>query len=428
MNTIAQGVESMNKALPQVLSKLENLDVVGDSLLEKKVPARFINVSYHRVKGFVGRAEDLMTLKHHLLDKPQGAEARYVALRGLLGQEKPEMMLKIKRCFPVARNASVLITTRRQNAQDFVRLDGSVNIENMEEEDAVELLLQDSKSGDTKNVEPQSKLAVRSIVSQLWMNPLAIVQAGLYIHRSRLDFTAFLERCKDQYEILSDRLIATDCITNLEGPEMAHVLSVYTTWDLSIRQVKNAKGNGPRAHKDDLLNIIAFKSSSSFSESRFMAEQLGAFLAACLSGWDSRIFGDILTELYDIGLAQQYDIGKDGFYHGVMHGIVQDVARLRLAQAARNEYENLHLDLVFHSEQPTSVAESFKKDIFYETTGNWLNDVAESWAMPPWEEQVGQFILDMASSEMGYGFPELRDNRGFARAIEELNSEVGMFA
>ncbi|KAJ3471275.1 hypothetical protein MRS44_001374 [Fusarium solani] len=386
----------MNKALPQVLSKLENLDVVGDSLLEKKVPARFINVSYHRVKGFVGRAEDLMTLKHHLLDKPQGAEARYVALRGLLGQEKPEMMLKIKRCFPVARNASVLITTRRQNAQDFVRLDGSVNIENMEEEDAVELLLQDSKSGDTKNVEPQSKLAVRSIVSQLWMNPLAIVQAGLYIHRSRLDFTAFLERCKDQYEILSDRLIATDCITNLEGPEMAHVLSVYTTWDLSIRQ---------------------------------MAEQLGAFLAACLSGWDSRIFGDILlTELYDIGLAQQYDIGKDGFYHGVMHGIVQDVARLRLAQAARNEYENLHLDLVFHSEQPTSVAESFKKDIFYETTGNWLNDVAESWAMPPWEEQVGQFILDMASSEMGYGFPELRDNRGFARAIEELNSEVGMFA
>ncbi|KAM6537339.1 hypothetical protein FALCPG4_003265 [Fusarium falciforme] len=313
----------------------------------------------------------------------------------------------------------------------------------MEEEDAVELLLQDSKSGDTKNIEPQSKLAVRSIASQLWMNPLAIVQAGLYIHRSRLDFTAFLERCKDQPEILSDRLIATDCITNLEGPKMAHVLSVYTTWDLSIRQVKNAKGDEPRAHKDDLLNTIAFKSSSSFSESRFVqfcsdmqpldtkdqvAEQPGDFLVACLPGWDSRIFGDILTDLYDIGVAQQYDIGKDGFYHGVMHGIVQDVARLRLAQAARNEHENLHLDLIFHSKQPTSVAESFKKDIFYETTGNCLNDVAESWAMLPWEEQVGQFILDMASSEMGYGFPELRDNRGFARAIEELNSEAGKFA
>lgn len=29
--------------------------------------------------------------------------------------EKPEMMLKTDRCFPVAQNASVLITTCRQN-------------------------------------------------------------------------------------------------------------------------------------------------------------------------------------------------------------------------------------------------------------------------------------------------------------------------
>lgn len=114
-----------------------------------------------------------------------------------------------------------------------------------------------------------------------------------------------------------------------------------------------------------------------------------------------------------------------------MHGMVQDVVRLRLAQAARNEYENLHLDLVLHFGQPTSVIEPFDKDIFYETTGNWLNDVTplvESWAMPPWEEQVGQLILDVASSELGDGFPEFNDNRDFARAVRELSSEVGMFA
>lgn len=309
INTIAQCVERTNTALPQVLSKLENLEATTGSQTEKKAPARFINVPYHRVKDFVGRAEDLLTLKHHFLDKPQGTEARCVALRGLPGQgktslaieycrryinqpyqsmlwvdasshntidydltvcaeeilghhdgklpltmdgkaqaifrhlantkapwlvvfdnvDKPEMMRKIKRCFPVAQNASVLITTRRQSVQDFLRLDGLVNVENMEEEDAVKLLLQASRRGDTKNMEPRSKLVVRSIVRQLWMNPLAIVQAGLCIHRSRLDFSAFLERCKDQSEILSDRLVATDYITNLEGPEMAHVLSVYTT-------------------------------------------------------------------------------------------------------------------------------------------------------------------------------------------------------
>lgn len=162
-----------------------------------------------------------------------------------------------------------------------------------------------------------------------------------------------------------------------------------------------------------------------------MAEQPGAFLAACLPGWDSRAFGDILAELYDIGLLQQYDIGKDGFYHGVMHGMVQDVVRLRLGQAARKEYENLHLDIVFHSEQPTSAPEPFDKDMFYETTGDWLDDViplVESWAMPPWEQQVGQLILDVASSELGDGFPEFNDNHDFAKAVGELSSEVGMLA
>ncbi|RMJ10810.1 hypothetical protein CDV36_009547 [Fusarium kuroshium] len=525
MNTIAQGVENTNKALPQVLSKLESLETATESQPAKKVPARFINVPYHRVRDFVGRAEDLATLKHHLLDKPQGTEARCVALTGLPGQgktslaieycrrhidqpyqsilwidasshntidydmavcaeilshhdgrvpltvdgkaqavfshlantktpwlvvfdnvEKPEMMLTIKRCFPVAQNASVLITTRRQNAQDFLRLDGSVTIGNMKEEDSMELLLQASKSDNTKEMGHRSKSAARKILSQLWMNPLAIVQAGRYIYRSRLDFDTFLKRCKDQSDILSDRLIATDYITNLEGPEMAQVLSVYTTWDLSIRQVKNDKGDGPRAHKDDLLNIIAFQSSSSFSESRFvqfcstmqpwdtkdrMADQPGAFLAACLQGWDSRAFGDILAELYDAGLVQQYDIGKDGFYHGVMHGMVQDIARLRLTQAARNEYENLHLDLVFHSGPSNGVTEPSDINTLYETTGDWLSDLvplAESWAMPPWEQQVAQLILDVASSELGGGFPEFHDNRDFAIAIEELSSEVGMFA
>jgi hypothetical protein len=87
MNTIAQGVESMNKALPQVLGELENLEVVGDSLSEKKVPARFINVPCHRVKDFVGRAEGLMALNYHLIDKLQGTEARCVALR--VFQAKP---------------------------------------------------------------------------------------------------------------------------------------------------------------------------------------------------------------------------------------------------------------------------------------------------------------------------------------------------
>lgn len=42
--------------------------------------------------------------------------------------------------------------------------------------------------------------------------------------------------------------------------------------------------------------------------------------------------------------------------------------------------------------------------MFYETTGNPLKDAMpldKSWAMSPWEEQVAQLILDVASSEMG---------------------------
>lgn len=86
MNTITEGVESTSKALSQVLGKLKNLEVVGDSLSEKKTPARFIKFPYHRVKDFVSRVEDRMTLKYHLIDKPRGTKARCVTLRGLPGR------------------------------------------------------------------------------------------------------------------------------------------------------------------------------------------------------------------------------------------------------------------------------------------------------------------------------------------------------
>lgn len=93
INTIAQDVERTNKALSQVLSKLENLEVFRDSLSEKKVTTRLINVPYYGVKGF-GRAGDLLALKYHLIDKLQGTEARCVALRGLPDRGKTYLAIE----------------------------------------------------------------------------------------------------------------------------------------------------------------------------------------------------------------------------------------------------------------------------------------------------------------------------------------------
>ncbi|KAJ7278550.1 hypothetical protein C8J57DRAFT_165428 [Mycena rebaudengoi] len=123
--------------------------------------------------------------------------------------------------FPQSSSGNILITSR--NPQLYVHApDSHHHITDMDEEDAVRLLLASAIQPSTSETE---NLA-RDIVKALYCFPLAVVQAGAYIAKTRKlrNYLAFYEQ---NHAALLSRL-----------PDQSHdkyAWSVYTTWDISFK-------------------------------------------------------------------------------------------------------------------------------------------------------------------------------------------------
>ncbi|KAG5778363.1 hypothetical protein H9Q73_007981 [Fusarium xylarioides] len=517
---IADGVEKTSGAVPQVLEKLDNLDVALSRLnvSEEAQPPKFINFPYHRVKDFVGQADILAAMRRCLSDEAPDSGPRCIILRGLLGQGKSSLAIeycrqtldqpyqailwidassqssidyhftvsaeqilgphdsmpstsegkafvifqklavgkmpwlvvfdnfdgsrsvpKFHKYLPSSSNASVIITTRRQDVVDLISCEKSIELGAMNQDDALELLLQASKTTLPKQQDHQSLTAARQIVEALWKNPLAIVQAGSYINRSRLDFAAFSDFREDRARLLLAKPSTIEYFTTREGSDIPIAITLLTAWDLTLSQLENEAGGGPKAHKDDLLNLFAYLPSRSFSESYLvsfcsimepwgtrddMAKEPGSFLASCLQAWDSHAFSEILAELYDLGLIREYKLNKDGFYVGEIPDMVQDCVRLRLPYETRSKYERLFTDIILHSYESPKQPPRHGTEL--EDSRNTVLHLIESWDMPPWE-QVAELVLKIWNSGDEYGFDLAKEYPSLSEAVEDLNSEVLSF-
>ncbi|KAJ7278519.1 hypothetical protein C8J57DRAFT_1577215 [Mycena rebaudengoi] len=123
--------------------------------------------------------------------------------------------------FPLSSSGNILITSR--NPQLHVHApDAHHHISDMEEEDAVRLLLASAIQPGTSATE---NLA-RDIVKALYCFPLAVVQAGAFIAR-----TGTLRKYLALYEQNRAELLSRQ-------PDQTHdkyAWSVYTTWDISFK-------------------------------------------------------------------------------------------------------------------------------------------------------------------------------------------------
>ncbi|KAF4979291.1 hypothetical protein FDECE_18087 [Fusarium decemcellulare] len=516
---IEDGVEKTSTAVPQVLEKLDSLEVAVSGLkVSEPVQETFINFPYHQVKDFVGRVGTLADMRHYFIDEVKDSGPRCVILRGLPGQGKtstvieycrqtlcqpyqailwidassqssidydltvsaeqvlgqqvsipstsegkafsifqklatgkiPWLMVfdnfdgfqtvpKFQKYLPSAPNASIIVTTRRQDVENLVSSEQLIDIEAMNKDDALQLLLQASRISVRKE-NHRHLSAARRIVEDLWKNPLAIVQAGLYIHRARLGFAAFSDIQGDRAIRLLESSSTNEYFSSLEGAEIPRTLTLLTAWDLTLSQAKNEAGAGPKAHKDDLLKLFASLPSQKFSESYLisfcsimepwgtseeMAKEPGSFLAACLQAWDSRAFSDILAEFYDLGLIKQYRIDKNGFYTGEIPNMVQDCVLLGLPHETKRQYERIFTDIILHSE--ASLREPSSEGTSLENSQIKLAQLIESWDMPFWEEQIADLILDIWNSGEAYGFNFADDHCDLSAAIEDLSREVSLF-
>ncbi|KAJ7463359.1 hypothetical protein FB451DRAFT_1180451 [Mycena latifolia] len=211
----------------------------------------------------------------------------------LLFDNADDPKINLNDYFPQCSHGNILITSR--NPGLCVHAGAHSAVSDMEEQDAVDLLLRSAAQDTTDD----TKASATQIVKVLWYMPLAIIQAGAFISKSG-NLGSYLEL----YHHNKTRLLT-------ERPGQTHdnyMWTVYTTWQISFEQLSQEAQTFLKLcsflhyqgiSQDIFKNATDYRfepSSSSKEELKMALSVLSHFLGA--SGvWDPFCFVDVMNEL-----------------------------------------------------------------------------------------------------------------------------------
>ena len=249
--------------------------------------------------------------------------------------DTPKNFSKITDMFVEHEQLCILLTSRHHES---LRLGMPVHVRDMDQSDAEDLLL--ISSGLVRQyVSPQD---LEHTVNMLGCLPLALDQAGAYIRKLQLSLDVFerhyLDRQKKILQYTPDLFEYRKSL--LPGSEPS-VLSVFTTWELSLEQLGD-----DRPHFEHLLTLSAFFDHNRVHEALFRTRSKLRFSACsgvedgwlkCLltdAAWNSDGFQDIIANLYSLSLLQKFWIENDHIVFCI-HPLVNDWLRNRIREKQR---------------------------------------------------------------------------------------------
>ncbi|KAJ7458462.1 hypothetical protein FB451DRAFT_579971 [Mycena latifolia] len=178
----------------------------------------------------------------------------------LLFDNADDPKINLHKFFPQCTHGKILITSRNPALRVYAGSHALVS--DMEETDAVELLLKSSAVATT----PANKDTATEIVKALCYLPLAIIQAGAFILQS-----GALDRYLELYMDNQARLLS-------EQPVQSHdnyAWTVYTTWQISFDQLSKLAAT--------FLQLCSFLHHEGISEKIFSRASAYDFPAHCPS-------------------------------------------------------------------------------------------------------------------------------------------------
>ena len=136
----------------------------------------------------------------------------------------PEVVQKF---IPPGNRGNIMITSRKRSMGRIVSFENMIEIKEMEEEDAITLLLKASC------LDPllEHLEASKKIVTELYCIPLAIDHAGAYIDAGKCDINQYLRQLSVHRQALMSDAIFTEA--------SKYNKTVYGTWDLSFKDRKS---------------------------------------------------------------------------------------------------------------------------------------------------------------------------------------------
>ena len=172
----------------------------------------------------------------------------------------------VEKFIPSGNRGNILITSRNQSMGRVVPFENIIEIGEMEEADAITLLLKASHlDASAEHIE-----VAKDIVTELGYMPLAVNQAGAYIEAGRCSIHNYLQQFSLHHQtFMSDATIGGG--SNFDQ-------TVYGTWDLSFKEIKkrasgqSSSGDAQAAHAAILiLQICAFYHHSNISKDIFQS-------------------------------------------------------------------------------------------------------------------------------------------------------------
>jgi tetratricopeptide (TPR) repeat protein len=249
---------------------------------------------------------------------------------------------------PPGRGGNILITSRNSTMRILTSPENSLEVTEMEENDAIELLLKASCL-DSCSMEFQTEAS--KIVKELFCLPLAIDQAGAYIASGATTIGNYLVKYSDHRKTLLSH-------SEFAGASKYN-RTVYETWELSYKDIQQrAESDDP--HKANaahsamlLLELFPFFHHEGITEKIFSNAALQKYkksstpelpLASSMldrrllplnkaGSWDNLLFGEGIRVLLFFSLIKKAP--SDGVYS--MHPLVHTWGRDRLTVNERKE-------------------------------------------------------------------------------------------
>ena len=175
----------------------------------------------------------------------------------------PQVVAKF---IPPGTRGNILITSRNPSMGRVISFENRIEIKEMEEPDAIALLLKSS----CLDPLPEHIKAAKEIVTELGCIPLAVDHAGAYIEAGKCDINKYLR----QFSLHRQTLMSDATFTGASNYNQ----TMYGTWDLSFKEIEkrasgqSTVGNAQAAHAAILiLQICAFYHHSNISKDIFQS-------------------------------------------------------------------------------------------------------------------------------------------------------------
>ena len=237
----------------------------------------------------------------------------------------------VAKFIPPGNKGNILITSRNKSMGRVIGFENSIEITEMEESDAITLLLRVSNL----SLSDEHMQAAKGVVAKLGYIPLAIDQAGAYIEAGKCDINKYLTR----FSLHHQTLMSDATFKGTSGYDQ----TVYGTWDLSFEEIekraKSGTGDAQVAQAAILiLQICAFYHHSNISKDIFqsaaenskVAKKLPREITSLLlvldkdGCWDAMIFEEGISMLLSFSLMRREQSSQMLFIHPLVHSWSQE--------------------------------------------------------------------------------------------------------